>query len=55
MILFMILLLTLVLLTVATVLAVSAGGAVLIILFGDVIVCGFLIVWILRRLIKKRR
>ena len=54
MVLFMILLLTLLLLTVLTVLAISIGGTVAIVLFGDVIVCGFIIVWIMRKLIKKK-
>lgn len=53
MILFMILLLTLIFLVVFTVFAVSAGGAIFIIVFGDVIVCAFLIVWMLKHLMKK--
>lgn len=55
MILFTILLLTLALLTVVTVLAISAGGAAFIILFGDVIVCMFIIIWVIKRLIKRKR
>lgn len=55
MILFMILLLTLILLTVITVVAVSAIGATGIVLFGDVIVCAFIIIWIMKRLIGKRK
>ena len=55
MILFIILLLTLLTLMVFTILAVSAGGAVFIVLFGDVIVCILLIVWILKRLISKKK
>ncbi len=35
-------------------LTVVAGGASLIILFSDVIVCIFIIVWIIKRLFKKR-
>lgn len=55
MILFAILILTLVILVTVTVLAVSLGGSIFIILFSDVIVCIFLIVWILVRLIKRRK
>lgn len=55
MILFTILLLTLIILTILSVLAISMGGAIFIIVFGDVIVCIFIIVWILKRLIKKKR
>lgn len=55
MILFMILLLTLILLTVITVVAVSAIGATGIVLFGDVIVCAFIIIWIMKRLFGKKR
>ena len=55
MILFTILLLMLILLTVITVLVVSAGGAVFIVIFGDVIVCIFLIIWLMKRLITKKK
>lgn len=55
MILFMILLLTLALLTVMTVVIVSVTGAVGVVLFGDVIVCIVLIVWLIKRIIKKKR
>lgn len=55
MILFTILLLTLALLAVVTVLAISAGGAAFIILFGDVIVCMFIIIWVIKRLIQRKR
>ena len=54
MILFIILLLTAVILTVVTVLSLSAGGAAFIVLFGDVIVCIALIVWIMRKIFKRR-
>jgi hypothetical protein len=53
MILFMILLLMLILLTVFTVIAISVGGSIVIVLFGDVIVCIFIIAWIIKKLIKK--
>ena len=52
MILFTILLLILIFLVVFTVFAVSAGGAIFIIIFGDVIVCVFLIIWMLKHLMK---
>ncbi len=55
MILFIVLLMTLIILVTFTAFAVSIGGATIIILFGDVIVCIFLIVWLLRKLIKRRR
>lgn len=55
MILFTILLATLVLLVLAVVFAVSIGGSIFIILFGDVIVCITFIILIMRHLIKKIR
>lgn len=54
MILFITLLLMLLILIVVTVLAVSIGGSIAIVLFGDVIVCIFIIVWIMKRLIKRK-
>lgn len=54
MILFIILLLTVVILMVVSVLALSAGCSAFIILFGDVIVCIALIVWIMRKIFKRR-
>lgn len=55
MILFIMLVLTLFILTVFTVVAVSIGGAAFIIVFGDVIICVLLIVWLLRYLTRRRR
>lgn len=55
MVLFTILTLILLLLTVITIAAISIGGAVTIVLFGDVIVCAAIIVWIMKRLIKKKK
>lgn len=55
MILFTILLLMAVLLTVFTILAVSIGGSVAIVLFGDVFVCIFIIGWLIKTINKKRR
>ena len=55
MILFIMLVLTLFILMAFTVVAVSIGGAAFIIVFGDVIICVFLIVWLLRYLTRRRR
>ena len=55
MILFTILLCVLVILSIFTILTVSTVGAAGIIVFGDVIVCAVLIIWILKRLINKKR
>ena len=48
--------LTIMLLTlIATmVVAISIGGAAFIIVFGDVIVCVFLVAWIVKKLISKK-
>lgn len=54
MILFMILLLMLVILTVFTVIAIAIGGSAFIVVFGDVIVCIFIIAWIIKKLAKKK-
>lgn len=54
MFLFIILLLILLILTVITILAISVGGAAFILLFGDVIVCIFIIAWIIKLLAKRR-
>lgn len=54
MVLFMILLLTALALVVFTVLAVSAGGAVFIVLFSDVIVCVFILAWLMKKIAKKK-
>lgn len=54
MILFMILALTLILLVAITVIAISVGGAAFIIVFGDVIVCCFIIGWIIKKLFFKK-
>jgi len=55
MLLFLILALMLIVLTVTVVLAVALGGSAFIIVFGDVIVCIFIIVWIIRRMFKRKR
>ena len=55
MILFTILLLVVVMLVITIALVVSAGGAIFITLFGDVIVCIVFIVLLIRWLIKRKR
>ena len=55
MILFIIMALTVILLTVITVAALSVGGAALIIIFGDVIVCVAILIWIMKRLFGRKR
>jgi hypothetical protein len=55
MLLFLILALMLIVLTVTVVIAVALGGSAFIIVFGDVIVCIFIIVWIIRRMFRKRK
>ena len=54
MVLFTILALTLILLVIFTIVAVAATGAVGIVLFGDVIVCIIFIVWIIKKICKKK-
>lgn len=54
MILFTVLLLTLILLIVIGVALFSLFGAGVIIIFGDVIVCAILIIWIMKKLILKK-
>lgn len=55
MILFTILTVTLIVLIGIIVLAVAIGGGATIIIFGDVIVCVAILIWILKRLLKKRK
>ena len=55
MILFTILLTTLLILMVFTILAIGAGGAAFIIVFGDVIVCMALIDWIIKHLFGRKK
>jgi len=55
MILFTILVLILVLLLVFIAIMASALGASIIIVFGDVIVCAILIIWIIKKLIKGKK
>lgn len=55
MLLIAILTLTLVFLGAALILTISVGGAIAILIFGDVIVCAVFIVFIIRFLINKRK
>lgn len=55
MILTSILLITFIVLMVTTVIALSMGGAAFILVFGDVIVCMAIIIWIVKRLIKRKK
>ena len=55
MILFTILMLILLLLIVIGIVAVSVFGAGVIIIFGDVIVCAILIIWIIKKMFTKKR
>lgn len=55
MILFIILLLMVMILTTFIVIGAGIGGALFVVIFGDVIVCIFLIVWCMRRLIKRKK
>ena len=55
MILTTILLITFIVLMVTTVIAMSVGGAAFILVFGDVIVCMAIIIWIVKRLTKRKK
>ena len=55
MILFMILALMVIILTGLTILAISIGGSVAVVLFGDVIVCIVIILFIIKRIIFRRK
>lgn len=55
MILSTILAITILALVVITIVALSVGGAAFIIIFGDVIVCVFILMWIFKRLFLKKK
>lgn len=55
MILFIGLLLALVFAVVMTVLAIAVGGSIGIVVFGDVIICVLIIVWIIKRIANKKK
>lgn len=53
MVLITLLLLMVIILIVATLIVLSVGGAVGVILFGDVIVCILVLIWLLKKLLTK--
>ena len=55
MLLLTILLIIVAILSILTVLVIGAVGAAGIVIFGDVIVCILVLVWIIKRIIKKRK
>ena len=55
MILFTILSIMLVMLIVTAVVVLAVGGGAFIIVFADLIVCAFVTIWIIKRLIKRRK
>lgn len=55
MILFIGLLLALVFAVVMTVLSITVGGSIGIVVFGDVIICVLIIVWIIKRIANKKK
>ena len=54
MILFIILTLMVLMLSIIALLAISAGGAIFILIFGDVIVCIMFIIWIIKKIFFKK-
>ena len=54
---FLILLLTVIaiILIALTITVGAAGGVIFVLLFGDVIVCAVFIIWLIKRLIKKKK
>ena len=55
MILFTILLIMCIVLALITIAAISAGGVLFIVLFGDVIICVWLLICIMKRIIRKKK
>lgn len=55
MILFIGLILALIFAVVMTVLAITVGGSIGIIAFGDVIICVLIIIWIIKRIVTKKK
>ena len=55
MIMFIGLLLALVFAAVMTVLAITVGGSIGIVVFGDVIICVLIIVWIIKHIANKKK
>ena len=55
MILFLILSLILIALIALTIIVLSAGGTAFIVVFGDVIVCIFILAWIIKKIFFKKK
>ena len=55
MILFLILSLILIALIVLTIITLAAGGTAFIVVFGDVIVCIFILAWIIKKIFFKKK
>lgn len=55
MILFLILSLILIALIALTIIALAAGGTAFIVVFGDVIVCIFILAWIIKKIFFKKK
>lgn len=55
MITFLILLLTLIVIAIVAVLFIGVGGGAIILIFGDVIIAGFIVYMIIRAIIGKRK
>ena len=55
MILFLILSLILIALTALTIIVLAAGGTAFIVVFGDVIVCIFILAWIIKKIFFKKK
>lgn len=55
MILFIILLSIILLLTMFTIAIVSIGGSIFIIVFGDVIVCAVLLIWLIKKMFFNKK
>lgn len=55
MILFLILSLILIALIALTIIVIAAGGTAFIVVFGDVIVCIFILAWIIKKIFLKKK
>ena len=54
MVLFTILLLMVLILTLITAFTIAIGGSVFVVIFGDVIVCVFILIWVMKKLFRKK-
>lgn len=55
MVLFILLLVMLIIIGIILALAITVGGAFATVLFSDVIVCAFIIAWIMKKIIDKKK